>query len=575
MLESNNQRAEPAKERGQGGESPGSRERTGGSASLAHGNRRQLGGLLLDVGHATDHVEGKLRDVVAGAREHLLEVADGGLQVHERAGSAREDLGHEEGLREEAHDLAGTRHGELVLLAQLVHAQDRDDVLQRLVVLQDLLRAARHIVVALADNGGVEHAGGGVQGIHGRVDAQLGDLPRQHRRRVQVREGGGGGGIGQVVRRHVDGLDRGDRALLRGRDALLQGRQVRRERGLVADGAGDAAQQGGHLGAGLGEAEDVVHEEQHVLALLVAEVLRHREAGQGHAGARARRLVHLAVDQGGLGARGLVLLDDAAGHHLVVQVVALARALAHAGKDAVAAVLQGDVVDELHDHDRLAHARAAEEADLAALGVRRQEVHHLDAREQLLRRRVHLREGRRGAVDGVELLRLDRPELVDRLADDVDDAAERLLAHGDLDRGTRVLHLLPTSEAVCAIHCDGADHVFSQVLRHLQHQPVLETLHLQSIEDGRQSRVKLHVHHGANDLRDLASRSSRRGPLCKAPTLASQSCYQASIRSGKGRTYSTERRALLSAGQTCCKTLHGYSARSRVERGLLPWCRWA
>mmetsp|Transcript_51526 Transcript_51526/g.154029 ORF Transcript_51526/g.154029 Transcript_51526/m.154029 type:complete len:210 (-) Transcript_51526:163-792(-) len=208
----------------------------------------------------------------------------------------------------------------------------------------------------------------------------------------------------------------------------------------------------------------------------------------------------------------------------MVEVVALTRALPYTGKDAVAAVLQGNVVNELHDDDRLPHTSAAEEADLSALGIGRKQVDDLDAGQELLCRGVHLCERRRGAVDGVELLRLDRPELVDRLADDVDDAAERLLAHGDLDRGTRVLHLLPTSEAVCAIHCDGADHVFSQVLRHLQHQPVLEALHLQSVEDGRQSRVKLHVHHGADDLRDLASRSSRGGPLCEAPALASQSC---------------------------------------------------
>ncbi|MEJ7730242.1 MAG: hypothetical protein WKG00_13615 [Polyangiaceae bacterium] len=47
----------------------------------------------------------------------------------------------------------------------------------------------------------------------------------------------------------------------------------------------------------------------------------------------------------------------------------LAGALADAGEDRHAAVRLGDVVDELHDDDRLAHAGAAEEADLAALAV--------------------------------------------------------------------------------------------------------------------------------------------------------------------------------------------------------------
>ena len=57
-----------------------------------------------------------------------------------------------------------------------------------------------------------------------------------------------------------------------------------------------------HFRAGLREAEDVVDEEQHVLAL-VAEMLGDGEAGQADAGARARRLVHLAIDEGAFRAR--------------------------------------------------------------------------------------------------------------------------------------------------------------------------------------------------------------------------------------------------------------------------------
>src|SRR3712207_8872101 len=51
----------------------------------------------------------------------------------------------------------------------------------------------------------------------------------------------------------------------------------RSERRLVAHLRRHAPEKRGHLGAGLHEAEDVVDEEEHVLALLVAEVLRHGE----------------------------------------------------------------------------------------------------------------------------------------------------------------------------------------------------------------------------------------------------------------------------------------------------------
>ena len=50
---------------------------------------------------------------------------------------------------------------------------------------------------------------------------------------------------------------------------------------------GHTAQQSRHLRACLGEAEDVVDEEQHVLILDIAEVLRHGQAGQSHEIGRA------------------------------------------------------------------------------------------------------------------------------------------------------------------------------------------------------------------------------------------------------------------------------------------------
>lgn len=45
--------------------------------------------------------------------------------------------------------------------------------LQVLVVLQHLLHATGHGVVVRAQDAGVQHARGGVQGVHGGVDAQL------------------------------------------------------------------------------------------------------------------------------------------------------------------------------------------------------------------------------------------------------------------------------------------------------------------------------------------------------------------------------------------------------------------
>ena len=109
-------------------------------------------------------------------------------------------------------------------------------------------------------------------------------------------------------------------------DALLQLAHLGGQRGLVADGRRHAAEQRGDLGARLREAEDVVDEEQHVLALFVAEVLGHGQAGEADAQARARA----ARSSGRRPAPVLSMTPRLL--HLEPEVVALAGALADAGE---------------------------------------------------------------------------------------------------------------------------------------------------------------------------------------------------------------------------------------------------
>merc|ERR1719247_2587245 len=191
-------------------------------------------------------------------------------------------------------------------------------------------------------------------------------------------------------------------------------------------------------------------------------------------------------------------------------IVALAGALADAGEHRVPAVLQRDVVDQLHDDHRLAHASTPEQPNLTTLRVRREEVNDLDTREQLPGLRVHVRERRRRAVDRKRLLGIDRPHLVDGLANDVHDAAKGLRPDRHRDRRTRVDHTLAAHEAVRPVHGDGAHGVLPQVLRNLEHQAHLVVLHLQRVEDRRQPRIEAHVHHRADHLRDLPHRRSLR-----------------------------------------------------------------
>ena len=95
--------------------------------------------------------ERALGQLVVLAVDDLLEAPDRLGDRHVGARRAGELFGHEERLGEEALDLARPLHGQLVLVGELVDAEDRDDVLQLLVALQDLLDAVGDAEVVLAE----------------------------------------------------------------------------------------------------------------------------------------------------------------------------------------------------------------------------------------------------------------------------------------------------------------------------------------------------------------------------------------------------------------------------------------
>ena len=188
----------------------------------------------------------------------------------------------------------------------------------------------------------------------------------------------------------------------------------------------------------------------------------------------------------------------------MIEVVALAGALADAGEHRHAAVRLGDVVDQLHDGHGLADAGAAEQADLAALGVGREQVDDLDAGDQDLRFGRLLDELRRAAMDRQGQLVADRAALVDRLADDVQDAAERLGTDRHGDRAAGVDRLLAAHQAVGGVHGDGADLGLAEVLGDFEHDQAAVGLDMQRVQDVRQIGVEAHVDDRARDLGDRA-----------------------------------------------------------------------
>ena len=378
-----------------------------------------------------------------------------------------------EGLAEEALDLAGAAHGALVLFAQLINAEDGDDVLEILVALQDALHAQGDGVVTLADDLRIKDSRVGGEGIHGGIDALLGDAAREGDEGVQVGEGRAGGRVRQIVGGHIDGLHRRD-GTLRGRgDAFLERTHLGRERGLISHGAGHAAQKCRHLRTSLRESEDVVHEHQRLFARRIAELLGHRQGREGHAKTRTRGLVHLTedhrhlVEHVGLLARGVGVLGLL---HFTPEIVALTCALAHASKHGVTTEVLGDSRDHLLDHDGLAHACTTEETDLATSDEGAEEVNHLDTRDEDLGVGVQRGELGRSLVDGAALGRVHGASLVDRLAKQVEDAAENTLADGHRDRCASVDTGHAAGQTVGGTERHGADAAAAEMALNLTHE---------------------------------------------------------------------------------------------------------
>jgi peptide chain release factor 1 len=236
-------------------------------------------------------------------------------------------------------------------------------------------------------------------------------------------EGGSWGRIRQIIGWHVNGLDRGDGTLLGGGNSLLHTTHIGGEGWLVTDSGWNSTEQGRHLGTGLGESENVVNEEQHILSLLVSEVLGNGQTGKGDSSSGSRGLVHLTEHESDFGVT--LEVDDTGLPHLVVQIVTLSGSLTDTGEDGVTTVGLGDVVDKLLDQHGLSDTGTTEKSDLTTSGVRGEEVDDLDTGLEDFSLGGLLNELWGIGVDRGLLHTLDWASLVDGLTNDVHDSTEK------------------------------------------------------------------------------------------------------------------------------------------------------
>jgi peptide chain release factor 1 len=291
-----------------------------------------------------------------------------------------------------------------------------------------------------------------------------------------------------------------------GGNTLLKQTHISSKSGLVTHSGGNTAEEGGHLGTCLGESENIVDEEQHILTLSVTEVLSNSETSEGHTGTSTWGLVHLTVHKGGLGTvDGLSLvvhLDDTTFNHLVVEIITLTGTFTDTGKHRVTTVVHGDIVDKLHDHDRFADTGTAKKSNLTTLSVGGEQVHNLDTSDENLLRLTLLSESGGRTVDRSTLLGLNRTLLIHRLANDVEDTSQGGGSDGNHDRVSSIITFLSTNKTLGGLHGNGSHGVLTKMLGNLKNETglVFGNLDLKGIKNRWKLTVELDIDDGTNDL---------------------------------------------------------------------------
>jgi hypothetical protein len=162
-------------------------------------------------------------------------------------------------------------------------------------------------------------------------------------------------------------------------------------------------------------------------------------------------------------------------------------------------VLRGDIVDQLHDDDGLAHARSAEQANLAAAQIRLQEVDDLDAGlEHLEPRRLVFKRGS-VAVNGVEFRGIHRTHFIYGLAENVHHAAQCFRPDRHLHGMAQADRLHSAHQPFGGLQGDRAHAALADVLLRLQND-IDRLRHVKAFADDANGGV----HRGDLTFRELA-----------------------------------------------------------------------
>ena len=246
-----------------------------------------------------------------------------------------------------------------------------------------------------------------------------------------------GGGVGQIVRRHVHRLHRSYRTVFGRGYALFEFTRFFRQSWLIADCGRHPSEQSRNFAARLNVTKHVIYEKQYVFMLLIPEMLRHSKSRKSHAHSHAGRFVHLSENERGF-------IENSALFHFAEEFVTFSRPFSHACENRIAAVYHSHVVDKFLYKHGFTHARAAEQAYFAALCVRREQVYYFYARFEYFRRgRLFGKFGRFAMYARALDILVKRRAAVYRFAENVKHSAENGFTYGYGYSAIVRLHGLP------------------------------------------------------------------------------------------------------------------------------------
>ena len=121
----------------------------------------------------------------------------------------------------------------------------------------------------------------------------------------------------------------------------------------------------------MGKPENVIDEQEHVLALHITEVFRNRQTSQGNPHPGTRWFVHLTINHGRL-------FQNPGGLHFVVHIVTFTGPFTNTREDRNTIVALGNIVNQFLNQNGLTNTGTTEQTNLTTTNIWSQQVNNLD-----------------------------------------------------------------------------------------------------------------------------------------------------------------------------------------------------